>query len=274
MASFSPYSPFATPSARGAGVFAPRSQSDEAYVTSLYNNLLGRQPDPQGFQAHLAALRAGASRQQVYQAFLTSDEFRQRRTAPAAPLTYGRDAFQPVPPTSARSFFATGMSMNLGGWFRSMFDRIKSWFRGPAVPPAPGPVPGPAPGPQPGSGLVTVPMRPEYSRAPIDRSNPAAAVLSAATWVYQTYPQYFNAGESRPVAYEMMTAVIGALRAHGFDAHRVVNYPSVPIGDPGRYGKDALVLNGVIYDCYQSWGDPGSRPQALAVGSYGDRPRE
>lgn len=122
--------------------------------------------------------------------------------------------------------------------------------------------------------LKTVPNDPTY-HVPISQTSPTAAIVDAATWVKVNHPEFFNQGEARPVAYRMMTLVIGILRANGFDAHRVVNYPDRPVPDPGRYGKDALVLNGTIYDVYRAWGDPGAgEPQALAVGTYGNRPRE
>jgi len=141
----------------------------------------------------------------------------------------------------------------------------------PPTPSTPGPTPA-----EPGQPLATVPMKPEYATANIDRSSPAAAAKSAAEWVKSRSPEYFNAGDDRDVAFKMMTDVIGALRAAGYDAHRVVNHPSRPVGDGLRYGSDAVVLNGRIYDVYGAWGDPGrSTPQALDVGpAPAGRPRE
>jgi hypothetical protein len=137
-----------------------------------------------------------------------------------------------------------------------------------------GPVPpgGPA---APGGELTTVPPNPAWRNIRIGGKSPMEAVLAAARWVRENRPEYFDKGEDRPTAYKMMTDMIGILRANGYDAHRVVNHPSRPVGDPGRYGKDALVLDGVIFDAFQAWGDPGGgTPQALDVGRYGDRPRE
>jgi hypothetical protein len=137
------------------------------------------------------------------------------------------------------------------------------------------PAPGGGHGSAPGGELTTVPPNPAWSRIRLDRSSRLAAILAAARWVRENRPDFFDKGEDRRVAYDMMTEVIGILRANGFDAHRVVNHPSRPVGDPGRYGKDALVLDDVIYDVFQAWGDPGAgHPQALDVGRYGDRPRE
>ncbi len=118
-------------------------------------------------------------------------------------------------------------------------------------------------------GLSTVPDRPEYGQASIDTSSDERAIISAATWVKEKHPDLFPEGDDRDKAYVMMTHVIGILRAKGFDVHRVVNHPSRPVGHPLRYGSDALVLKGKIYDCYAALGDPNrSTPQALYVGPY------
>lgn len=158
--------------------------------------------------------------------------------------------------------------------------------KGSPVPTSGGAVPAPSNGPAapnpgssgpslPGGPLETVPDNPAWRSVPLDRSSNEAAVKSAAQWVKDHHPEFFDKGEHRPTAYEMMTVVIGILRAHGYDAHRVVNHPSRPIGDPGRYGTDSLVLDNIIFDVYKGWGDAGdSTPQALRVGTYGSRPRE
>lgn len=121
---------------------------------------------------------------------------------------------------------------------------------------------------EPGAPLSTVPMKPEYATAPIDKSSVSASVISAAKWVKSRSPEYFNQGDNRDVAFKMMSDVIGSLRAAGYDAHRVVNHPSYPVGAGMRYGSDAVVVNGRIYDVYGGWGDGPSNPQALDVGAY------
>lgn len=142
--------------------------------------------------------------------------------------------------------------------------------------PMPVPVPTPAPVSPPGGAplpgalpaLQTVPALPQYNR-PITRSSPEAAILETARYVKAAYPHLF-ADDDRARHYEAMTHVIGILRANGFDAHRVVNHPSRPMGDPWRYGSDALVLDGTIYDVYRGIGDPdASVPQAANMGPYG-----
>ena len=64
-----------------------------------------------------------------------------------------------------------------------------------------------------------------------------------------------------------MTHVIGALRVAGYDATRVVNHPSKPVGDGWRYGSDAIVLNGDIFDVYRGIGTE-NEPQAMNAGPY------
>lgn len=218
---------------RPAGLTLEQRQANASYVVGLYRELLGRAPDVEGMKAHLKGLEAGVTRAQLREVFLTSDEYRSRTTSPA-----------PAPPTAP-----------------------------PAPAPAPVPAPAPAPAPrtyaEPGPALSTVPARPEYLDAPVDRSSGAAAALSAARWVREHKPEFFDKGDDRAVAFEMMTWVIGALRAHGFDAHRVVNHPGRPMSDGYRYGSDAVVVEGQIYDVFGAWGDPGrGDPQAMLAGPY------
>jgi len=140
--------------------------------------------------------------------------------------------------------------------------------------PAPGgPGPGGPGGHAPGGELSTVPYNPRWANVRLDKSSPLAALLNAARYVKDNHPEFFDKGDDREVAYKMMTEVIGIMRANGFDAYRVVNHPSRPLGHPLRYGSDAVVLDGRVYDV---WGDPGkSTPQTLDVGPADPgRPRE
>ncbi len=57
--------------------------SDGQYVTSLYRELLGRAPDLGGFNAHLAGLQNGVTREALRQTFLDSAEFKAKASAPA-----------------------------------------------------------------------------------------------------------------------------------------------------------------------------------------------
>lgn len=137
------------------------------------------------------------------------------------------------------------------------------------VEPTPTPAPAPRTYPEPGPALSTVPAKAEYLDVPIDRSSPDAALLSTARWVRANRPGYFDKGDDRHVAFQMMTEVIGILRANGFDAHRVVNHPSRPSSDPYRYGSDAVVLNNRIHDLFVAWGDPGRGDPTLGyMGDY------
>lgn len=328
-----------------------RSQvSDEAFVVDLYRRLLGREPDPQGFQSHVNGLRRGLDRSELLRIFIESPEYRQRQVAGPAALPTGPVAFQipqqlpvaqPVPP-AAPSAPLEGFDFNklnnpnhrtpkylfarvvqhvpltsvrdhasAEALLRAIRPQLEAaglrildvkndkihviteigaeWvdvIRGSGAPnpawwwgsegvgtPVPGmqaPQPGPAPQ-LPGNSLPslqTVPVKPEFGAVPVDKSSANAAILSVATWVKQNFPGPFQT-DDRAQHYQAMTMVIGILRAHGFDAHRVVNHESRAVGDPWRYGSDALVLNGSVYDVYQGIGDPNmSRPQAMNVGPY------
>jgi hypothetical protein len=117
-------------------------------------------------------------------------------------------------------------------------------------------------------------MRPEYFTAPIDMSSVPAAVKSAAQWVKNTYPELMARAADRNVDIEIMGHVIGALRAHGMDATRVVNHPSRPQTDGYRYGSDALVLDGHIFDVFIGMGESNT-PAAQDMGrNPAGRPRE
>lgn len=204
--------------------------SNASYVVGLYCELLGREPDAEGMLSHLKGLEGGTTREQLREVFFTSDEYRARTATPAVPAN---------PPSA------------------------------PVPAPTPAPAPAPRTYPEPGPALSTVPPRPEYLDIPIDRSSGSAAALSAARWVRANKPEFFDKGDDRAVAFEMMTWVIGALRANGFDAHRVVNHPSRPPSDGYRFGSDAVVVQGQIYDVFGAWGDPGrGDPQAMDAGPY------
>jgi hypothetical protein len=136
------------------------------------------------------------------------------------------------------------------------------------IPKGTGAGPGRAPeAPRSFAPLSTVPDRPEYARASIDKSSSSAAAFSAATWVKQTYPQLFQRADDRHVAMEIMGHVICALRGAGYDATRVVNHPSLPQNNGVRYGSDAVVLNGRIFDVYGDMG-ASNKVQALDQGPY------
>lgn len=212
------------------GLSPEQKAANAAYVTGLYRELLGREPDRDGMLSHLRGLEGGTTREQLRDIFLASDEYRAKTSPTPPPVT-------PEPVT-------------------------------PAPTPAPQP-PAPRTYVEPGPALSTVPPRPEYLDIPVDKRSGAAAALSVARWVRENKPGFFDKGDDRAVAFEMMTWVIGALRAHGYDAHRVVNHPSRPMTDGYRYGSDAVVVEGQIYDVFGAWGDPGrGDPQAMHAGPY------
>lgn len=216
---------FERPSRPAPNAPRPPSAADTEYVTGLYRELLGREPDAEGLRSHLAGLSGGLSREDLRQVFLTSAEYRERQARPPAP---------------------------------------------PPAEPTPTPAP-PAPPPvvlrEPGRPLATVPLKPEYRNARIDTSSASAAALSAARWAKDAYPELFTRAHERQVTFEIMTHVIGALRVAGYDATRVVNHPSFPVGHGNRYGTDAVVIEGMVFDVYGSFGEQNI-PQALNHGPY------
>lgn len=194
------------------------SAGDADYVKSLYRDLLGREPDADGFRAHLAGLARGASREDIRQVFLGSAEYAELQAAPTPPTT----PTQPTQPTT------------------------------PALV-------------EPGEPLRTVPLLPEFLEANIDKSSPEAAVLSAARWAREKYADLFTRAEDRNVCAEIMGKVIGALRVAGYDATRVVNH--VALADGARWGSDAVVLNGTVFDVYRAMGQEAA-PVAQNMGPY------
>ena len=202
-----------------APVAVGAAESD--FVKGLYRELLNREPDIEGFNAHMAGLARGASREEIRQTFLNSTEYAEKQAAPV---------------------------------------------NGPVTPPAPT-----VTLVEPGAPLRTVPLRPEYAEANIDKSSPEAAALSAARWARSKYSELFTRAEDRNVCAEIMTHVIGALRVAGYDATRVVNHPSM--NDGARWGSDAVVLNGNVFDVYRAMGQEAV-PVAQNMGPYGDRLRE
>lgn len=137
----------------------------------------------------------------------------------------------------------------------------------PPPPPAPPVTPPPPVMVEPGAPLSTVRLRPEYAGANIDKSSASSAALSAARWAKEKYPELFARADDRQVCYEIMTHVIGALRVAGYDATRVVNHADRPMGDGWRYGSDAIVLNGEVFDVYRGIGE-ANEPQAMNAGPY------
>lgn len=56
---------------------------DAAFLTAAYRALLGREPDPQGFDHHLAALRKGEDRRRIVDGMISSPEAQTRAQARA-----------------------------------------------------------------------------------------------------------------------------------------------------------------------------------------------
>lgn len=266
---------------------APRFDNETAnkLVESLYRGALGRGLDESGRKSWVPLVEQGRL-SEVVEHVLASPEFAGRAatmdTKQLASELYTGMLQRTADP---EGHAGTQAAITRGHLAHRVFDMLLSpehrelMERKPEAPTAPAkPTPPTVPGPtpnlpkEPGAALSTVPMRPEYAKIPIDKSSEAAAAKSAAAWVRANKPEFFDKGKDRAVAYEMMTWVIGALRAHGYDAHRVVNHPSHPMGTGVRYGADAVVMpSRIIYDVFVAWGQPGrGDPVAQNVGNYAE----
>ncbi len=336
--------------------------SNTDFVKGLYRELLNREPDIGGFNAHMAGLARGASREEIREVFLNSPEYAEvqaRKSQPSEPTAPSEPAAPPrenlgdasklgpvplegfdagklrdpnhnsvkylfgrvathfplnevkskedadrllnkmVPDLQAAGLDILGvkgdrllMKTPLGvesidvvrgagggnpGWWWGADGTVASPADIAAFPPLSTPKPPSTPtqptepsnpGPElrePGAPLRTVPLKPEYLEANIDKSSPEAAVLSAARWARVKYADLFLRATDRNVCNEIMGHVIGALRVAGYDATRVVNHPSLP--DGARYGSDAVVLNGAVWDVYRAMGE-ASEPVAQNQGPY------
>jgi hypothetical protein len=115
--------------------------------------------------------------------------------------------------------------------------------------------------------LPTIPNDPSFLTAPIDTSSLEKAVESAARWARQTSPELEEKLSHNPdkiherqIYYQLATKVIGALRAHGIDADRLVRASHNEPGNANRYVSDALVLpDGRAIDFFGN--DDGLTPQ-------------
>jgi hypothetical protein len=262
-------------------------QEADRAVEALYQGLLGRASDPEGHAAHKALLEQGRVGE-VVDGFVSSPEFRQR-TCALTPESLSQALYQsflgraPDP----EGDLATRSAITRGHLAHRVFDILHSAeFEGilrqpkatPQPPEAPVPTPPKVPGPPANwdHSLTTIPWRPEFAQGVkhIDQSSAAAAAKSAAQWVKDTYPDLFAKADDRQVCFEIMGRVIGVLRAAGHDAYRVVNHPSRPVGDGWRYGSDAVVMSGRVWDVYVAIGEANT-PAAQDVGAADlTRPRE
>jgi hypothetical protein len=66
------------PPAARAVVRAPTPSPNARWITRMYEDLLGRAPDPAGLQSFLGALDHGATRQQIASQLVSSGEYRRR----------------------------------------------------------------------------------------------------------------------------------------------------------------------------------------------------
>jgi hypothetical protein len=59
--------------------------SNDAFVKGLYHQLLGREPDLEGYHAHMKALEQGATHEQLVKAFMSSPEYQALQASKVAP---------------------------------------------------------------------------------------------------------------------------------------------------------------------------------------------
>jgi uncharacterized protein (TIGR03118 family) len=81
--------------------------SNDAFVDSLYLNLLNRQPDARGEAFWIHLLRRGVSRQLVVQGFLDSPEYKQKHQTPPPP--------PPPPPVPTATYQVTNLVSSVQG---------------------------------------------------------------------------------------------------------------------------------------------------------------
>src|SRR4051812_47081925 len=83
---------------------APASAAaDGEYVKGLYRDLLGREPDPEGFHNHMKGLEAGMSRDSIREVSLNSSESREKQAAAAATPPEAAPAEAPQQPAAYQS---------------------------------------------------------------------------------------------------------------------------------------------------------------------------
>jgi hypothetical protein len=99
---------------------------DVDFVTGLYHEILGRDPDPVGMQSHLAGLARGVTRAEIRQVFLDSDEYAalQRSGPPESPLP--PVIAPPENPAPASAIAADAIDLSRAEVFNSPGD-VASW---------------------------------------------------------------------------------------------------------------------------------------------------
>lgn len=71
---------------RAVALIEEDPQSDQDYVSGLYRDLLGREPDAGGLTDWTARLQGGMSREEVRQGFVASEEYQRKHPAPDIPV--------------------------------------------------------------------------------------------------------------------------------------------------------------------------------------------
>lgn len=107
--------------------------ADTAYVTGLYRELLGREPDAEGLQAHLNGLKGGTTREALRQIFLDSAEYKEKQSRPvqaeAAPAPAAQPAVHPgVGPVPLEGYDAGKLNNLSHRTPKYIFGRVASHY--------------------------------------------------------------------------------------------------------------------------------------------------
>lgn len=233
-----PAAPGAAPVAApppAAPVHAAYAESDEAFLTRLYQQELGRAPDPGGFQSNLQALRGGVPRDAMLQAFRNSDEYKQKHLG-----------FHPL----------TG----LGNLCKAIYNTVASWFTG--VMPAPG-----TPGTQPTRGMtppipgtIQVPAVNAYGDAIDLRSVNFNGAMSIADWQVTSRLTNVNVDRSRD------TVTTEHTKAGQWPTHDFFGDANAPVeGNQWFFAN----INGQWYGGAGNWLRPGQTVKGTNVDNIG-----
>lgn len=279
-----PTGAIARPTDPGAPIAAPAGGGLAQALGGLAGRLLGRPLSPASEMKLAMDLAGGAGPVAAVKALVRTPEVAQGLASRALGLVAGGQVSRLLPGGLGAKLIAAKDAFKAGGIIGAL-KALKGDKASVAKLPAPPPPQVPAggtttPALQP---LSTVPHLPRYAACKLDVSNPEQAVVQAATWVRENFPEVFgqynqgvfnpdgaiNKQAERRNGHELSTHVIGVLRANGLDVSRVVRHPDQPVGSPGRYVNDALALpDGRNIDFY---GGEDNTPQFHDLGAEARR---
>ena len=258
------------PATPGAPVAAPPSSGMLGTISQVAAKLLGAPLSPASEMKLAMDLAGGAGPAEAVKSLVRTPEIAQGLAARAMSLVKSGKVSQFLKGGLKAKLIEAKDAFKSGGIMGAL-SSLKSMFNQPSVSKlpvggAPAPAPAPASAPVPAAGApaatkpltprTTVPERPEYKTCKLDVSDPEKAVVAAATWVRENFPETFekynkgvynkdgtiNKQAERRNGHELSTHVMGVLRANGLDVQRVVRHPDQEVGSPGRYVNDALTL--------------------------------